>query len=155
LIDTGMPENVERLIEAIMKTGVSIEQVQSVILTHEHPPTVKIDRAVEDGERMLMYGGIRIIHTPGYSAGHICQYLERSKTLVAANELMIVQGKLHNPVPQTSLDIEQSYRSIHKLIWNESSAITAGLGFDFRILARYVLAAPLLRDGGDEWNPYP
>jgi glyoxylase-like metal-dependent hydrolase (beta-lactamase superfamily II) len=181
LIDTGMPGNVERLVEAIERTGMSMKHLQSVILTHqdldhigcapdlveasgnriqvlahaedvpyiegrlplikttpkamepmlqklpdsvrqdalrllENPPKVKVDRTVEDGERLTMYGGVRIIHTPGHSAGHICLYLEQSKTLVAADALMIVHGKLHGPVPQTSLDIEQAFGSLKKLL---------------------------------------
>lgn len=55
---------------------------------------VQVDRALGDGERLPWCGGIRVIHTPGHTPGHLCLYLERSKTLVAGDALTVQGGRL-------------------------------------------------------------
>jgi glyoxylase-like metal-dependent hydrolase (beta-lactamase superfamily II) len=36
----------------------------------------KVDRTIEDEEKLNYCGGIKIIHTLGHTLGHICLYLE-------------------------------------------------------------------------------
>ena len=47
----------------------------------ENPPKGKVDDTLIDGQELPYCGGIRIIHTPGHTPGHISLYLKQSKTL--------------------------------------------------------------------------
>ncbi|MFC3884973.1 MBL fold metallo-hydrolase [Bacillus songklensis] len=82
----------------------------------ENPPKVKVDQTVVDGQELPYCGGIRIIHTPGHTEGHISLYLQQSKTLIAADAMLCIDGKLHGPVPQTSLDLPKAQRSLVKFL---------------------------------------
>jgi glyoxylase-like metal-dependent hydrolase (beta-lactamase superfamily II) len=59
---------------------------------------LKVSRTVSDGEELPYCGGIKIIHTPGHTPGHICLYHRASKTLIAADALF-VEGEKLTPAP--------------------------------------------------------
>lgn len=63
-------------------------------------PHVEVKRTLTDNERLSFCGGIKVIHTPGHTPGHICLYHEMSKTLIAGDELNIFNGKLVGPNKQ-------------------------------------------------------
>lgn len=60
----------------------------------ENPPKGKVSDTVIDGQELPYCGGIRILHTPGHTPGHISLYLKRSKILVAGDSMYSVNGKL-------------------------------------------------------------
>lgn len=86
-------------------------------------PKVNIDQTVVDGQILPFCGGIHIIHTPGHTEGHISLYLQKSKTLIAADAMMCINGKLHGPVPQTSLDLPKAQQSLEKFLDYEVEAV--------------------------------
>lgn len=78
--------------------------------------TVSVDRTLEDGEKLPFCGGITVVHTPGHTPGHICLYIEQSKTLVAGDALCVEDKKL-SVVPRfVSLDPSLAIRSLDKLV---------------------------------------
>jgi glyoxylase-like metal-dependent hydrolase (beta-lactamase superfamily II) len=77
---------------------------------------VAVDRTVSDGERLPWCGGIKIIHTPGHMPGHISLYLPASKTLIAADAVVIEEGKLAIANPQYTLDLDEAVRSVQRLL---------------------------------------
>jgi GrpB-like predicted nucleotidyltransferase (UPF0157 family)/glyoxylase-like metal-dependent hydrolase (beta-lactamase superfamily II) len=77
---------------------------------------VAVDRTVSDRERLPWCGGIEIIHTPGHMPGHISLYLPASKTLIAADAVVIEEGKLAIANPQHTLDLDEALRSVHRLL---------------------------------------
>jgi glyoxylase-like metal-dependent hydrolase (beta-lactamase superfamily II) len=48
-------------------------------------PAFNTDQTVTDGETLPMLEGIRIIHTPGHSAGHLALYLAKDDILIAGD----------------------------------------------------------------------
>src|SRR4051812_8626378 len=46
-----------------------------------------VDQALNDGDRLDLAGGVRVIYTPGHSPGHVCLFLERSKVLISGDAL--------------------------------------------------------------------
>lgn len=60
---------------------------------YENPPQARVDVTLADGEELPYCGGIRTIFTPGHTPGHISLYLQRSKTLVAADAMVCVDGQ--------------------------------------------------------------
>lgn len=77
---------------------------------------VAVDRTVSDGERLPWCNGLEIIHTPGHMPGHISLYLPASKTLVAADAVVIEEGKLAIANPQYTLDLDEAIRSVQRLL---------------------------------------
>jgi glyoxylase-like metal-dependent hydrolase (beta-lactamase superfamily II) len=75
----------------------------------------KVDRTVEDGEKIPCCGGITVIFTPGHTPGHICLYLEHSKTLVSGDALTAAEGQLLGPRPQVTPDMDTAIKSLQKL----------------------------------------
>lgn len=75
----------------------------------------KVDRTIEDGEKLNYCGGIKIIHTPGHTLGHICLYLKKYKTLISGDALNVVNGQLVGPKPEYTFNMEQAIESLKKL----------------------------------------
>src|SRR5215211_6554051 len=76
---------------------------------------VGVDEHFEDGERLDLAGGIRVIFTPGHTPGHTSLYLERPKVLVAGDALTAEEGRLNGPNPQLTLDVGEAARSVRRL----------------------------------------
>lgn len=84
---------------------------QEALALCSNPPKAKVNQTVAVGQELPYYGGIPVIHTPGHTEGHISLYLQQSKVLIAADAMLCIDGKLHGPVPQTSLDLRKAQRS--------------------------------------------
>lgn len=77
---------------------------------------VNIDKTVEDGEVLPYCGGITVIFTPGHTPGHICLYLNESKTLISGDALNVIDHQLVGPTPEFAADIVVAKKSLTKLI---------------------------------------
>ena len=77
---------------------------------------VGVDEHLEDGDRLELTGGTRLIFTPGHTPGHLCLYLERSKVLVAGDALTAEGGHLNGPNPSMTLDMRPTMQSIRRLM---------------------------------------
>src|SRR5215213_950073 len=76
---------------------------------------VGIDDYVEDGTRLDLAGGTKVISTPGHTPGHISLYLERSKVLIAGDALRAERGTLNGPNPSMTLEMRTAIQSIRRL----------------------------------------
>jgi glyoxylase-like metal-dependent hydrolase (beta-lactamase superfamily II) len=76
---------------------------------------VGVDELLEDGGRLDLAGGLRVIFTPGHTPGHLSLYLERSKVLVAGDALTAEGGSLNGPNPSMTLDVGEAARSLRRL----------------------------------------
>src|SRR5215203_6928707 len=76
---------------------------------------VGVDEHLEDGERLDLAGGTRVIFTPGHTPGHTSLYLERSKVLIAGDALTAEEGRLNGPNPSATLDRNEAARSVRTL----------------------------------------
>ncbi|WP_028551983.1 MBL fold metallo-hydrolase [Paenibacillus sp. UNC451MF] len=80
----------------------------------KNPPKGRVDNTLFDGQELAFCGGIRVIHTPGHTPGHISLYLKRSKTLVAGDSMYSVNGILGGIHEPTTLDIEEARLSLKR-----------------------------------------
>jgi glyoxylase-like metal-dependent hydrolase (beta-lactamase superfamily II) len=76
---------------------------------------VGIDEYVEDGTRLDLAGGTRVISTPGHTPGHISLYVERSKVLIAGEALTAERGSLNGPNPSMTLEMRTAIQSVRRL----------------------------------------
>lgn len=76
------------------------------------PFAVAVDRTVRDGD--VLDGGLRIVHAPGHTPGHIAVLDETRRVLFAADAFMNVLG-FRLPVGGSTHDMAQAKRSIEVL----------------------------------------
>lgn len=74
-----------------------------------------VDQALEDGTRLDLAGGVRVMFTPGHTPGHLCLYLERSKALISGDALTADNGRLQGPNESATPDMPTARASIRKL----------------------------------------
>jgi len=77
---------------------------------------VHVDKLLNDGERLDLCGGIRIIHTPGHTPGHIAVLLEESGIIIAGDAANIDDGKLVGSDPQFTKDMGEAGSSFLKMM---------------------------------------
>lgn len=87
-----------------------------------HPPAAAADRLVSDGDRLPIGAGVRVIHTPGHTAGSVAYLLEEhGGVLFAGDAAGHMFGRIGKPLGMFTEDMGQARASIRKI---------AGLEFD-------------------------
>jgi glyoxylase-like metal-dependent hydrolase (beta-lactamase superfamily II) len=74
-----------------------------------------VDELLQDGARLDLAGGVRVVATPGHTPGHISLYLERTRTLITGDALTANDGVLHGPNPGVTPDMAEAARSVRKM----------------------------------------
>jgi glyoxylase-like metal-dependent hydrolase (beta-lactamase superfamily II) len=78
--------------------------------------TSKVTHTLEDGETFPFHKGIKIIHTPGHTPGHISLFIEDEKLLIAGDAMVVdAEGILQGPREAVTPDMEKAMASIAKL----------------------------------------
>lgn len=93
------------------------------------PPTV-VDHELQDGDLVPVAGGLRVIHTPGHTAGHICLLLP-----TAGGVLLVGDAAAHVGVLRESIiyeDRSQGVRSLAKLATHEFEVACFAHGWPVR-----------------------
>lgn len=70
---------------------------------------------LRDGDTLPTMDGVKVIHTPGHTAGSICLYLESKRLLIAGDALEHRRGALGPPARHVTSDFEMAVRSLGKL----------------------------------------
>jgi glyoxylase-like metal-dependent hydrolase (beta-lactamase superfamily II) len=100
-----------------------LEAFPQVTALLERLKKVRVDEALADGARLDVAGGIRVVATPGHTVGHICLYLERTRTVIAGDALMAEDGRLQGPSPNATADMPTASRSVRRLAELDVDAI--------------------------------
>jgi glyoxylase-like metal-dependent hydrolase (beta-lactamase superfamily II) len=152
VVDTGVAGSAPPIEDGLRAVGLSWEDVQHVVLTHNHPdhagsvgpvmdaaagargyagaadiPSIDAPRelvAVEDGEEVF---GLRIVTTPGHTAGHIAVFDPDTGLLVAGDALGNTDG-LAGSNPQFTADPAAAEASVQKLADLDVERILFGHG---------------------------
>src|SRR5215211_7387128 len=74
-----------------------------------------VDEQLQDGTRLDLAGGVRVIFTPGHTPGHMCLYHERTRTLIAGDALTANDGQLMGPNEGATPDMPTASQSVQKL----------------------------------------
>jgi glyoxylase-like metal-dependent hydrolase (beta-lactamase superfamily II) len=74
-----------------------------------------VTHEITDGERLPFGGGLIVIHTPGHTPGHISLYHVPSKTLIAGDAMMVINGELMGPSPEVTPDMDTALKSLNRL----------------------------------------
>jgi len=77
-------------------------------------PAVEIGEELSDGQVLPIAGGLRVVHTPGHSPGHVALLHERSGVLVTGDSIFNVR-KLRWSVRAFCTDIRLNAQTAHVL----------------------------------------
>ncbi|XEC96581.1 MBL fold metallo-hydrolase [Paenibacillus tarimensis] len=109
------PESIAQAVNSL-PAGVPDEWRYAFKQTLENPPSANVHQIVSDGEELPYCGGIVVIGTPGHTPGHISLYHKASKTLIAADAMVVDEsGQLFGPDPEHTLDLPLAKQSLQKL----------------------------------------
>jgi len=139
VVDTGVAGSAPQIEDGLTAAGSSWEDVRHLVVTHHHPdhagsvaevmdaaagatayagaadiPSITAPRdlvAVTDGEEVF---GLRIVATPGHTAGHIAVYDPEGGLLVVGDALNNSDG-LAGSSPQFTADPAAAGESVRKL----------------------------------------
>jgi glyoxylase-like metal-dependent hydrolase (beta-lactamase superfamily II) len=140
VVDTGTPNNAEKIADVVRAAGLGWNAVHHVILTHYHPdhigsvgevlgaapkatayagaadiPQITSPRpvkAVGDNDEVF---GLRVIATPGHTPGHICVFDPAGSLLILGDAMNNVGNELSGPNPKYTADMAQAHQSVKKL----------------------------------------
>ncbi|MCL1978605.1 MAG: MBL fold metallo-hydrolase [Methanomassiliicoccaceae archaeon] len=77
---------------------------------------VHVDRPLKDGEIIPACGGIKVIHTPGHTPGHIALLLLESGILICGDAANIADCELCGSNPMHTHDASDAERSFGRII---------------------------------------
>lgn len=152
VVDTGVSGSADAIGTVLDSAGPGWTGVRHVVLTHKHPDHAgsigdvleraekavghvgaadlsEVDaprplRPLEDGDDVL---GLRIVATPGHTAGHMAVYDTGSRVLVAGDALNNTEG-LAGSNPQFTEDESAAAESVRRLAELEPRTILVGHG---------------------------
>jgi glyoxylase-like metal-dependent hydrolase (beta-lactamase superfamily II) len=81
--------------------------------TRRFPP-VEVGRTLVDGDLLDVAGGLRVVHTPGHSPGHISLLHEPTRVLITGDAIFNVLG-LRYPLRLFCADFAMTQRTAHAL----------------------------------------
>jgi glyoxylase-like metal-dependent hydrolase (beta-lactamase superfamily II) len=103
-----------------------------------------IAHIVYEGDSLPVFGsegGLRVIETPGHTAGHICFCLPARKLLFAGDAVRASNGGLALSPHMLNLDTAQALQSVRKLAAMDIAACLPGHGAPVTTGAQALLAA--------------
>lgn len=106
---------------------------------------VTVDRALVEGELLPLAGGIRVIHTPGHTPGHISLLHEPSGVLITGDAVMNVRG-LRNPPRFFCANIRQEASTRQRLAQLDFGIAAFTHGAEIRSNARTAVEEFVCRD---------
>jgi glyoxylase-like metal-dependent hydrolase (beta-lactamase superfamily II) len=140
VVDTLTPGNADRIGGVVRAAGLGWDAVRHVIITHYHPdhagsvadvsglapeatvwagapdiPQIPLERGIRPAADGAEVFGLRIVATPGHTAGHISVLDPTASTLVVGDAAFNLGGQLLGVIPQFTADADQARESIRKL----------------------------------------
>ena len=107
-------EQAEALQNTLIEEQKSFGKAFCEILKSVKP--AKVDLLVHDGDVMDWCGGCEIVGTPGHTPGHISLYVRNKKTLITGDAVALENNQLVIANPQFTLDMENTNKSISKIL---------------------------------------
>ncbi|HEU4759640.1 MAG TPA: MBL fold metallo-hydrolase, partial [Dehalococcoidia bacterium] len=89
----------------------------------------RVDREVQDGEELPVAGGLKAVHTPGHTAGHLSYLMPgHDGVLFAGDAAGNLFGRLGPPLGMYTEDMAQAKQSLSKLAALEFDTACFGHG---------------------------
>lgn len=143
IIDSGVAGSAGRIDEVLRASGLQWPAVQALILTHHHGDhqgsaadvffyapyaelytgeadverinTANLNRPVLAAREDDVIQGLRVVATPGHTAGHICLLDEEQGTIFTGDAITNQNNQLGLSSPQNTANVDQARGSVRKL----------------------------------------
>ena len=93
------------------------------------PTPVAADHQINDGDELPIAGGVRVIHTPGHTAGHVSFFVEgHGGVLFAGDAAGNMFGRVGKPLLMFTEDMDEAKESMKKLAELEFDTACFGHG---------------------------
>jgi len=79
------------------------------------PRAVPVDITLDDGAELPVLGGMRVVHCPGHTPGHIALHLPQRGLLIVGDALQAPGGRLTGPAAAVTQDMAAAERSIARM----------------------------------------
>ncbi|MBB3112300.1 glyoxylase-like metal-dependent hydrolase (beta-lactamase superfamily II) [Paenibacillus phyllosphaerae] len=89
----------------------------------ENPPKAQVTGLLHDLDTLPYAGGLTVIATPGHTPGHLSLYHPATKTLIAADALVVEDGELQISSQALCADYAEAVQSVRKLAAYEIETI--------------------------------
>ena len=96
------------------QTGVVLKAAFALIGPLMRPPTAPVDVELTEGDEIPDTGGLRAIHTPGHTLGHV-SYLHPDKRILFVGDAARNIRELANTPPNFAEDMAEARRTIAKI----------------------------------------
>lgn len=107
---------------------------------------VAVDDELHDGQLLAIAGGLRVIHTPGHSPGHVAYLHEPTGTLVTGDSIFNVRG-LRWPFAAFCTDFRMTRQTAHRLAETDYAVAAFTHGKELTDNPRAAVGAFLVRQG--------
>jgi glyoxylase-like metal-dependent hydrolase (beta-lactamase superfamily II) len=79
-----------------------------------NPEPCHVDRELQDGDEIEAAGGLKVIHVPGHTPGHIALLMPSKRILFAGDAVLNVLG-LRPPLAMATVDMAQAKESVRRM----------------------------------------
>jgi glyoxylase-like metal-dependent hydrolase (beta-lactamase superfamily II) len=76
---------------------------------------VPVDLRLVGGEELETLGGVRLVHSPGHTAGHLCLFLPALSLLIAGDLMRLEEGAIRESPSGFAADAAQSLASARRV----------------------------------------
>ena len=88
----------------------------------------RLDSIVEDNDIIPVAGGIRVLHTPGHTAGSVCYLLMQEGLLFSGDTIFSDQNRVSRSMPFPGNDAERYRQSLERLTSIDFDILCGGHG---------------------------
>jgi len=125
--------------------GLPLKAVIAIVrplLLGPPPPPFRVDREIVDGDEIPGTGGLRAIHTPGHTPGHL-SFLHPAKRLLFVGDAAANRSRLSAPPRPGTRDMDEAKRAIGKIasldfdtaVFGHGTVLRGAANAEFRKLA--------------------
>ncbi len=107
------PERIAAMLAAIPAEQRDVAAARARKMSEVMP--VRVDLRLVGDEELNALGGVRILHSPGHTAGHLCLYLPALSLLIAGDLLRLTDGVIRESPAGFAADAAQSLASARRI----------------------------------------
>jgi glyoxylase-like metal-dependent hydrolase (beta-lactamase superfamily II) len=87
----------------------------------------EVDQEIGEGDTLPVFGGLRVLHTPGHSLGHLA-FWQPEKRVLFSGDVVFRLPWLRPPFAAFTVDMAQNDRSLKRLVDLEPAVVCFGHG---------------------------
>lgn len=121
-------------------------KIMALVLQYKGVEPAVVDNELRGGEHLDLAGGIRVVHTPGHTSGHVSYLWEAGKALICGDAAGTATGRLGPaPLAEDHVTALESFVTLSKLdfdvaAFGHGKPITTGASEAFSTAAKRLTA---------------